>query len=937
MWIGEEIYFIKERNVIKKRMVMAAIAVIGLLFLMNTADSQALGRGQQWVRSHSFTVNAMSETGLNFPGYRDVGFSSVLELVNQTNYDSFTISALDESSHTSFGWHWMTSDSDYNWIRTTAQTFLNDYPNNLGFCVGDESNPSLFPQMASLLDDIRTIAPNSLVYHAALGLDGYNNNSENYATYINSVINTLKPDVLMYDQYPFYNGSTATNFYTNLAIVREKALAAGIPYWCWLQSFGRTDISQQEPSESEMRLQAFAALAYGYTGLSYWTYASAYEPYSNAMLNAYTVPTAMYYSAKNLVPEVRRIGEVTKSLTSTGVYFQPGSGYTNPAGTTLWSSSVDSQLIDVTAVSGQGFIIGLFKDDQNKKYFMVVNANHAAGSNAAGTAAKVSLQFASSVTSLARLNRSTGRFEIVTPSQLANYELQGGTGDLFKYDTTGLATYEFPTSFAANPTGQWSLMTGAPEWSTANDLTAMIPNSAAPNWKCSGYNTPRVDGDLWVLCGNEAIGNKAGVLVFRVPATGRYSINTLLYAYGAEGDPTTEYLSVRVASDASLPAVTLWSSSYSWAAGSGVVTSWDMADVSQLQNIDLKAGSYIFFSMNLATQSYYPTAYNRFYKADGSLGGAITFEESPVAAVYTAPVTFATNPQNQWSLRYGSNEWSMANDLALMAPNSSAPNWNCPGYGAPRVDGDLWVLAGNAAWPGNDAGVLVFQAPITGRYRIKTIWYAYGAEGDPTTEYLSVKMAQNASASAKTLWSMSYSWPTGSGMVTSWNLVNVPELQDVELTAGACVFFSMNVETKTYYPTAYNRFIYPPMVTLIRSTIPGDANSDGAVNVNDLSVLAAYYNTTSGATWAMGDFDGDHDVDVADLSLLAANYNYGSASTLSWADAYAQVFGTTTVETENVSDDVNKEDSSSSACSSLGLSLIAGLAMIGLVYVKMEE
>jgi hypothetical protein len=102
--------------------------------------------------------------------------------------------------------------------------------------------------------------------------------------------------------------------------------------------------------------------------------------------------------------------------------------------------------------------------------------------------------------------------------------------------------------------------------------------------------------------------------------------------------------------------------------------------------------------------------------------------------------------------------------------------------------------------------------------------------------------------------------------------------------------------------------------------------------------LAAYYNTASGATWAMGDFDGDKDVDVADLSLLAANYNYGSASTVSWAEAYAQAFGTTNDadETTDASAD-DSEDTTSSVCSSLGLSLIAGLAMLGLMIVKLEE
>jgi hypothetical protein len=110
------------------------------------------------------------------------------------------------------------------------------------------------------------------------------------------------------------------------------------------------------------------------------------------------------------------------------------------------------------------------------------------------------------------------------------------------------------------------------------------------------------------------------------------------------------------------------------------------------------------------------------------------------------------------------------------------------------------------------------------------------------------------------------------------------------------------------------------------------------VGVSDLSVLAAYYNTPSGASWANGDFDGNGAVGVSDLSILAANYNSGSASMVSWAEAYAQAFGTTSDadETTDASAD-DSEDTTSSVCSSLGLSLIAGLALMGLMMVKLEE
>jgi hypothetical protein len=121
-------------------------------------------------------------------------------------------------------------------------------------------------------------------------------------------------------------------------------------------------------------------------------------------------------------------------------------------------------------------------------------------------------------------------------------------------------------------------------------------------------------------------------------------------------------------------------------------------------------------------------------------------------------------------------------------------------------------------------------------------------------------------------------------------------------------------------------------------SIPGDANVDGAVNVSDLSLLAANYGTVSGATWAMGDFTGDGAVNVSDLSLLAANYGTRSSSTLNWADAYAHAFGTTG-DANDTSDDVSddSEDTTSSICSGLGLSLIAGLVMIGLMLVRLEE
>jgi hypothetical protein len=61
---------------------------------------------------------------------------------------------------------------------------------------------------------------------------------------------------------------------------------------------------------------------------------------------------------------------------------------------------------------------------------------------------------------------------------------------------------------------------------------------------------------------------------------------------------------------------------------------------------------------------------------------------------------------------------------------------------------------------------------------------------------------------------------------------------------------------------------------LVRYTLSGDANLNGAVGFEDLVALAQNYNTVDGsAVWMKGDFTYDGNVDFTDLVALAQNYN----------------------------------------------------------------
>ena len=61
------------------------------------------------------------------------------------------------------------------------------------------------------------------------------------------------------------------------------------------------------------------------------------------------------------------------------------------------------------------------------------------------------------------------------------------------------------------------------------------------------------------------------------------------------------------------------------------------------------------------------------------------------------------------------------------------------------------------------------------------------------------------------------------------------------------------------------------------ATLPGDANLDGKVDINDLTIVLAHYGQT-GEAWQQGEFTGDGTVDINDLTIVLAHYNDSAGS-----------------------------------------------------------
>ena len=64
---------------------------------------------------------------------------------------------------------------------------------------------------------------------------------------------------------------------------------------------------------------------------------------------------------------------------------------------------------------------------------------------------------------------------------------------------------------------------------------------------------------------------------------------------------------------------------------------------------------------------------------------------------------------------------------------------------------------------------------------------------------------------------------------------------------------------------------------LLTPALSGDANLDNRVDINDLTIVLANYDSTAGAAWGTGDFNGDGKVDINDLTIVLANYGRSGA------------------------------------------------------------
>jgi hypothetical protein len=260
---------------------------------------------------------------------------------------------------------------------------------------------------------------------------------------IDQYITQVKPDVLSYDRYPLLlDGSTSSIYFKEMGLVRQKALQHNLPMWMIQQAYSRLHEPgggelYRLPSESDMRFQAFSFLGHGGLGIDYFIYLG--EGYTPAIIDCTTnQPSEVYYSIQDMAPEIEVLGTALKKLRPVGDVEFLGQAVADFDDVIPFQATGSRKLNNIE--SAESALVSYFNDEKGDEYFMLVNLKHGGEMDKSEAQDSITLFFDSTVLSIQRLNRLTGKVE--TLSTINNpsgnnrslvVSLEGGTGDLFKY------------------------------------------------------------------------------------------------------------------------------------------------------------------------------------------------------------------------------------------------------------------------------------------------------------------------------------------------------------------------------------------------------------------------------------------------------------------------------------------------------------------------
>ena len=194
----------------------------------------------------------------------------------------------------------------------------------------DEPPAEYFPGLARIVGYLREKDPAHLAYinllptyanNQQLGTKGAK--GEAYTEHLRQYVEVVKPALLSYDHYQFTNSGDTPDYFLNLAFVRNRAAASGLPFMNIVQaaSWGPTPLASPSgprvPTPDEMRFLVYTTAAYGAQGIAYYVY--CFPGHQGGIVLPDGTPTPLYHALKTLNREFVAIAKELQPLLCRGV------------------------------------------------------------------------------------------------------------------------------------------------------------------------------------------------------------------------------------------------------------------------------------------------------------------------------------------------------------------------------------------------------------------------------------------------------------------------------------------------------------------------------------------------------------------------------------------------------------------------------------------
>jgi hypothetical protein len=324
--------------------------------------------------------------------------------------------------------------------RFLAERF-GSHPATLGYRLRDEPGADEWPQIALAHEKLLEYDPDCLPWVNILPNYSYEAYTvASHKQYIDSYMTVVQPKVLCMDEYTAVASTTyPPNAYplywhwSNLERFRKYGLAYHVPCWKIIES----NLANTSPNtEGIYRFQTYSALAYGFTGILYFTYTTQSPGLDLALAwgkeqsGTWGSGTSKYAIAQAINSEVKALAPTLMKLTSSNVRFNtrpvfPGSSNVPAEDIETFASLTGGSYVQ--SISGGTAAVGEFADASNRKYLMFVNEDWVNGHSLT-----ITLKSAN-IPGLGRVSKTTGRLTLASiPNAVLSLPLSAGDGELYK-------------------------------------------------------------------------------------------------------------------------------------------------------------------------------------------------------------------------------------------------------------------------------------------------------------------------------------------------------------------------------------------------------------------------------------------------------------------------------------------------------------------------